>query len=78
MRALVVASQALQPERERGAMAGASMAIGKRNKALNRSAVKVAKAVGTIDVDYGDDNSCEPLDVLKHLTSDWLTKKLGV
>ena len=37
---------------------------------------RAAKAIGPIDVDYGDDNSCEPLDVLKHLTSDYLKKKL--
>ena len=31
-----------------------------------------------MDVDYGDDNSCEPVDVLKHLTSDHLKKKFSV
>ena len=61
----------------REAMAGALMGIGKRNKKLNMAAVRAAKAIGPIDVDYGDDNSCEPLDVLKHLTSDYLKKKLG-
>ena len=61
----------------REAMACALMGIGKRNKKLNTAAVRAAKAIGPIDVDYGDDNSCEPLDVLKHLTSDYLKKKLG-
>ena len=58
----------------RAAMGGALMGIGKRNKKLNQAAVRAAKAVGPID--YGDDNSCEPLNILKHLTSDYLKKKL--
>jgi 3-methyladenine DNA glycosylase AlkD len=58
----------------RAAMGGALMGIGKRNKKLNQAAIRAAKAIGPID--YGDDNSCEPLDVLKHLTSDHLKKKL--
>ncbi len=61
----------------REAMAGALMGIGKRNKTLNKAAVRAAKAIGPVDIDYGDDNSCEPLNVLKHLTSDYLKKKLG-
>jgi len=40
-------------------------------------AIRAAKVIGPVDIDYGDDNSCEPLDVLKHLTSDYLKKKLG-
>jgi 3-methyladenine DNA glycosylase AlkD len=61
----------------REAMLGALMGVGKRNKELNTAAVSAAKAIGPVDVDYGDDNSCEPLNVLKHLTSDYLTKKLN-
>ena len=61
----------------RESMAGALMGIGKRNKKLNKAAVRAAKAIGPIDIDYGADNSCEALDVLKHLTSDHLKKKLG-
>lgn len=60
----------------REAMGAALMGIGKRNKQLNKAAVRAAKAIGPIDIDYGDDNRCEPLDVLKHLTSDYLKKKL--
>lgn len=60
----------------REAMNTALMGIGKRNKRLNQAAVKAARAIGPVDIDYGDDNSCEPLDVLKHLTSDYITKKL--
>ena len=62
----------------REAMAAALMGIGKRNKKLNKAAIRAAKAIGPIDVDYGDDNRCEPLDVLKHLTSDYVKKKLGL
>lgn len=60
----------------REAMLTALMGVGKRNRELNTAAVTAAKAIGPVDVDYGDDNSCEPLNVLKHLTSDYLTKKL--
>jgi len=60
----------------RGAMAGALMGIGKRNKKLNKAAVRAAKSIGPVD--FGDDNNCEPLNVLKHLTSDSLKQKLGV
>ena len=56
-------------------MGGALMGIGKRTKKLNQAAIKVAKRIGPIDYDAGD-TSCEPLDVLKHLTSDYLKKKL--
>ena len=59
----------------REAMAAALMGIGKRNKKLNTAAIRAAKAIGPVDIDYGDDNRCEPLDVLKHLTSDYLKKK---
>ncbi len=36
-----------------------------------------AVVIGPVDVDYGDDNSCEPLDVLKHLTSEYLQDKFA-
>ncbi|MCZ6688714.1 MAG: DNA alkylation repair protein [Planctomycetota bacterium] len=61
----------------RESMNGALFGIGKRNKKLNKRAIKAAKAIGPVDVDYGDDNDCEPIDVLKHLTSDYVKKKLG-
>lgn len=61
----------------REAMASALMGIGKRNQKLNKAAIRAAKSIGPIDVDYGEDNSCEPLDVLKHLTSDSLKKRLA-
>ena len=59
------------------AMNGALIGIGKRNKKLNSAAIRAAKAIGRVDIDYGDDNSCEPVDVLKHLTSDYLKKKFA-
>ena len=56
-------------------MNAALMGIGKRSRKLNREAIKAVKAIGPVEVDYGD-NSCEPLDVIKHLTSDYMKKKL--
>lgn len=61
----------------REAMNGALMGIGKRNKKLNKAAIKAAKAIGTVDIDYGDDNSCESLDLLKHLQSDYVQTKFA-
>jgi 3-methyladenine DNA glycosylase AlkD len=60
----------------RVAMGGALMSIGKRNKKLNAAAIKVAKQIGPIHFNDGD-KKCEPMDVLKHLTSDYLKGKLG-
>ena len=61
--------------RVRGSMAAALMGIGKRNKTVNQAAIKVAKRIGPVHWD--DDSNCEPFDVLKHLTSDYLKQKLG-
>jgi hypothetical protein len=58
-------------------MGGALMSIGKRNKKLNAAAIKVAKAIGPIHFSDGD-KKCEPMNVLKHLTSDYLRNKLGI
>jgi 3-methyladenine DNA glycosylase AlkD len=57
-------------------MGGALLSIGKRNKKLNAAATKVAEAIGPIDFSDGD-RQCEPMNVLKHLTSDYLRNKLG-
>lgn len=57
-------------------MGGALMSIGKRNKKLNAAAIKVAKAIGPIHFSDGD-KKCEPMDVMKHLTSDYIRAKLG-
>jgi len=55
-------------------MAGALLGIGKRSKELNTAALKVAVKIGPIDFD--PDGRCEPWDVSKHLTSDYLKNKL--
>ncbi|MEM7234970.1 MAG: DNA alkylation repair protein [Planctomycetota bacterium] len=51
----------------RESMNTALMGMGMRNKKLNKVAIKAAKSMGPTNIDYGDDNSCEPLDVLKHI-----------
>ncbi len=56
-------------------MGAALMGIGKRNATLNKAALKVARAIGPIQ--FNNDKS-EPLDVVKHLTTDRLREKLGV
>ena len=58
-------------------MGGALMNIGKRNRTLNAAAIKVAKAIGPIHFSDGD-KKCKPINVLKHLTSDYLRNKLGL
>lgn len=47
------------------------------NKRLNAAAVEVATAIGPIHFTDGD-KRCEPMNVLKHLTSDYLRTKLGI
>ena len=58
-------------------MNGSMLSIGKRNPYLHGKTLAVARAIGPVEVDYGD-NSCQALDIVKHLTSDRLLKKLGV
>ena len=58
-------------------MGGALISIGKRNRKLNAAAVKAATAIGPIHFSDGD-RKCEPMDVLKHLTTDYLRNKLGL
>jgi hypothetical protein len=55
----------------------ALISIGKRNKKLNAAAITVARAIGPIHFSDGD-NKGEPMNVLKHLTSDSLRSKLGI
>ena len=57
-------------------MSAALMGMGKRNLKLNQAAIKVAKNIGPIPVETGKTN-CEPFDVTKHLTSDYLAKKFN-
>lgn len=58
------------------AMAGALMGIGKRNKTLNKAALTVAKRIGPVPVESGK-TQCEPMDITKHLTSDYLKNKFA-
>ena len=67
-----------EPTRVRMAMAGALVGIGKRNKELNRAAVRVAKQVGPIDFKSGSGSKCDPFDPYKHLTSEYVRKKLAL
>ncbi|HET9370715.1 MAG TPA: DNA alkylation repair protein [Vicinamibacterales bacterium] len=64
---------AKEENRVRVGMGGALISIGKRNRKLNASAIEVATAIGPIHFS----ETCEPMDVLKHLTSDGLRSRLG-
>ncbi|WP_115462186.1 DNA alkylation repair protein [Winogradskyella aurantiaca] len=58
------------------AMATALMGMGKKNITLNSAALEVAKKMGPIEVTSGV-SKCEPFDVSKHLTSDYIRNKLS-
>ena len=58
-------------------MGGALMGIGKRNVALNKASLSRAQRFGPIDFNE-DGKKCDPFDVVKHLTSDYLKQKLGL
>jgi 3-methyladenine DNA glycosylase AlkD len=58
-------------------MGGALMGIGKRTAKLNTAALKIARNIGPIELE-ADGGKCEPFDVAKHLTSDYIKTKLGV
>ena len=60
----------------RGAMGGALLGIGKRNRVLTLAAIPLATEFGPINFGEGG-AGCEPMDVLKHLTNDSLQKRLG-
>jgi len=60
--------------RERMSMGGALMGVGKRNPTLNAAALVVAREMGDIPGEPG----CDPFSVVKHLTSPYLRKKLGL
>ena len=61
----------------KAAMGGALMGMGKRNVELNSAALKVALKMGPIDI-YSGVTDCEPFDVAKHLTSDYIKNKLNI
>lgn len=60
----------------RDAMNASLLSIGKRNAQLHEKTLAAAKAIGPVQVHYGD-NSCQPPDIVKHLTSDYVLKKFG-
>ena len=60
----------------REAMLAALMGIGKRDLKLNKAAIRAAKKIGPVDIDYGD-TQCEPLDVVKHLSAEHLQTRLA-
>jgi 3-methyladenine DNA glycosylase AlkD len=64
-----------EENRVRVGMGGALMSIGKRNVKLNAAAITLGTAIGPIHFSDGD-KKCEPMNVLKHLTSDYLRNKL--
>jgi len=57
------------------AMNNALLAIGTRSSGLHKKALSAAKKIGRVEVDYGD-NSCQALDVVKHLQSPRIKQKL--
>lgn len=59
------------------AMGAALMGIGKRNITLNSIALTLAKSLGPIDFNE-EGQHCEPFNVVKHLTSDYLKDKLKI
>lgn len=66
-----------EPISMRVSMGAALMGIGKRTKELNQQALKVARVIGPIDFNE-DGQSCDPMNVEKHLTSDYIKQKLGL
>lgn len=56
-------------------MGGALMGMGKRNRNLNTAALKVARLIGPIDFNEPG-GTCDPFNVEKHLTSDFIQNKL--
>lgn len=65
------------PRPVRISMGGALLGMGKRSAALNTAALKLARRIGPIEFD-SDGGQCDPLDLMKHLTSDYVREKLGV
>lgn len=75
---LEVIEKTIQSEENfvKDAMNNALWMIGQRSKPLNARAIEIAKKIGKIEVDYGD-NSCQAIDVLKHLTGERLRQKFA-
>ena len=60
-----------------GSMGGALLGIGKRSAILNRATLELAKELGPIQLE-SEGKYCEPLNVVKHLTTDYIKNKLGL
>jgi 3-methyladenine DNA glycosylase AlkD len=58
------------------AMGGAVQGIGVRNKELHSPALALAHTIGPIDFD--PNGRCDPFNVAKNLTSDYVRKKFGL
>ncbi len=58
-------------------MGAALLGIGKRSLGLNKAAIEVAKYMGPIPVESGK-TQCDPMDITKHLTSDYVVKKFAL
>lgn len=61
----------------RDGMNTALFGIGQRSADLHKTAFAAAKHIGPVIVDYGD-NSCQAVDVVKHLSSDRIKAKFGL
>ena len=74
---LATIAKKLQSEENfvKDAMNNALFAIGRRSAPLNKRAIDIARKIGRVEVDYGD-NSCQAIDCVRHLTSPALRKKL--
>ena len=75
---LYIIEKEIQQEKNfvKDAMNNALFAIGQRSTKLNRESLKIAKVIGKVVVDYGD-NSCEAVDVVKHLSSEKMQQKFN-
>jgi 3-methyladenine DNA glycosylase AlkD len=74
---LIAETIGTESEKVRLTMGAALMGIGKRSAVLNQAALKVARDVGPIQF-TSPSGECEPLDVVRHLTTDRLKEKLGL
>ncbi len=77
--ALLKANQNEQgiPKWRRYSQSGELKSYGMRSQALHAAALKVARKIGPLEIG-SDDSNCEPFDVVKHLTSDVVAKRLGL
>lgn len=73
----IIASK-LQAEENfvKDAMNTALLMIGQRSKGLYVRAVEIARKIGKVEVDYGD-NSCQATDCYKHFSSERLAHKFS-